>query len=96
MSISRIKHLKLREAKQKIKIGSIFVTRYERARIIGSRALQISFGAPILISIKNVNLDSMRIAEKELVDGILPLTIRRTLPSGDFQDVPLSWLTLEE
>ncbi|MHA1729301.1 MAG: DNA-directed RNA polymerase subunit K [Promethearchaeota archaeon] len=96
MVFSRIKRKKFEEAKKKIKIGSIFLTRYEKARIIGARALQISLGAPVLVSIKDTRLDSLYIAEKELNIGILPLTIRRSLPSGEFQDVPLSWLILEE
>lgn len=94
---SRIKRKQLEEASSKINVGPVFLTRYEKARIIGARALQISFGAPILtdISGNSVELDSMRIAEKELLSGILPLTIRRTLPSGKYQDIPLSWLAME-
>lgn len=95
MVYANIKRKKIQEAKEKIKIGSIFVTRFEKARIIGARALQISLGAPILVSIKGTPLDSMAIAEKEFKEGILPLTIRRSLPSGEFQDVPLSWLIIE-
>ena len=96
MAFSRIKRKKYEEAKKKIHIGSIFVTRYERARIIGARALQISLGAPILIDIQEIKPEAMLIAEQELIQGILPLTIRRMLPSGEYQDVPLSWLSLEQ
>lgn len=96
MALSRIKRVYFKEVKKKIEIGTIFVTRYERARIIGARALQISLGAPILIDIANIELDAMRIAEQELYKGILPLTVRRMLPSGKFQDIPLSWLALED
>ncbi|MBN2154777.1 MAG: DNA-directed RNA polymerase subunit K [Candidatus Lokiarchaeota archaeon] len=98
MVYSRIKREKLEEAREKITVGPVFLTRYERARIIGARALQISLGAPILtdISGNSVELDSMKIAEKELLSGILPLTIRRTLPSGKYQDIPLSWLYMED
>lgn len=96
MAFSRIKRKKYEEAKKKIHIGSIFVTRYERARIIGARALQISLGAPILIDIQEIKPEAMLIAEQELIQGILPLTIRRMLPSGEYQDVPLSWLSLED
>ena len=94
---SRIKRKKLEEIRGKVSIGPVFLTRYEKARIIGARALQISLGAPILTDISGdiVELDSMRIAEKELLSGILPLTIRRTLPSGKYQDIPLSWLYME-
>jgi DNA-directed RNA polymerase I, II, and III subunit RPABC2 len=87
---------KFKETRDYVRIGSIFITRYEKARIIGARALQISFGAPILISLKNITLDSLSIAAKELEKGVLPITIRRSMPSGDYQDVALSKLILEE
>lgn len=54
---------------------SIRYTRYERARIIGARALQISMGAPPLIEI-DTN-DPVRIARQELERGVLPITVRR-------------------
>jgi len=48
---------------------------------------------PILIDIEGTNLSSpIDIALKELESGILPITIRRTLPDGTFQDIPLKWL----
>ena len=82
-----------------IKIGSIFLTRYEKSRIIGARALQIAFGAPILTDLPAKSLDPMRIAEKELREKVLPLTIRREYPELDgtkeFQDIPVQWLLLE-
>lgn len=85
--------------RDRIKIGSIFLTRYERSRIIGARALQISFGAPILTDLPQ-HLDPMRIAEKELREKSLPLTIRREYPELDgareFQDIPVQWLLLQE
>jgi DNA-directed RNA polymerase subunit K/omega len=49
--------------------------------------------APILIEVEGTNLSSpIDIALKELESGILPMTIRRTLPDGTFQDIPLKWL----
>ncbi|MDZ7688192.1 MAG: DNA-directed RNA polymerase subunit K [Halobacteriales archaeon] len=50
-------------------------TRYERARIIGARALQISMGAPPLVEM-DTN-DPVRIARHELERGVLPITVRR-------------------
>lgn len=50
-------------------------TRYERARIIGARALQISQGAPPLIDIETNN--PVHIAREELDSGVLPITVRR-------------------
>ena len=95
MALSNIRRKKLAESKSKIKIGSIFITRYEKARIIGARSLQISLGAPVLTDLKGIKMNALRISEKELEEGVLPLTIRRTLPSGQYQDVPLSWLVLD-
>ena len=58
---------------------------------MGARALQISMGAPILIEAEGAS-NPIDIALEELEGGILPITIRRTLPDGTFQDIPLKWL----
>jgi len=86
-------------AQQKILIGPPKITRFEKARIVGARSLQISMGAPILLALDEslssggTGLNSpIEIALKELEVGILPMTIRRTLPDGTFQDIPLKWL----
>ena len=60
-------------------------TRFEIARIIGARALQISFGAPILLKLskqqlENVSYNPIKIAELEFSEGVLPITIRRPIP----------------
>ena len=73
-------------------IGPPKLTRFEKARIVGARALQISMGAPILIEVSEGFLSPIDIALKELEAGILPITIRRTLPDGTYQDIPLKWL----
>jgi DNA-directed RNA polymerase I, II, and III subunit RPABC2 len=49
-------------------------------------------GAPILIEVPEGFPSPIDIALKELDEGILPMTIRRTLPDGTFQDIPLKWL----
>ncbi|MEM2875462.1 MAG: DNA-directed RNA polymerase subunit K [Candidatus Bathyarchaeia archaeon] len=77
---------------RKILIGPPKVTRFEKARIIGARALQIAMGAPILIEPKKGLTSPIDIALKEFESGVLPITIRRTLPDGTYQDIPLSWL----
>ena len=76
----------------RILIGPPKLTKYERARIVGARALQLSMGAPILISVPENIRDFIDIALMELEEGVLPITIRRTLPDGTYQDIPLSWL----
>ena len=57
-------------------MSEIKLTRYERARLIGARALQISLGAPVLIDIdKGEPID---LAMAELEQGIIPITVKRT------------------
>ena len=66
-------------------VASTF-TRYEEARIVGARALQIAMGAPILIGIPKDQFAVMRfspieVAKREYFDGVLPMTIKRPLPA---------------
>jgi len=49
-------------------------------------------GAPILVEVTGGLSSPIDIALKELGTGMLPMTIRRTLPDGTYQDVPLKWL----
>jgi len=77
-------------------IGPPKLTRFEKARIVGARSLQISMGAPILVEVSEGFSSPIDIALKELEIGILPMTIRRTLPDGTFQDIPITWLQVEE
>jgi len=81
--------------KKKITVGPPKITRFEKARIVGARALQISMGAPILVDVSEGFTGPIDIALKELAADILPMTVRRTLPEGSFQDIPLKWLLAE-
>lgn len=54
-------------------------TRFEKARIIGARALQISMGAPILFDVLKGVIDPLIIAEQEYEKGIIPITVRRQM-----------------
>jgi DNA-directed RNA polymerase subunit K/omega len=56
------------------------LTKYEKARIIGARALQLSMGAPPLIRISEDMLDPIIIAIKELEKGVIPISVRRRMP----------------
>ncbi len=76
----------------KIWVGPPKLTRFERARIVGARSLQIAMGAPILVEPSASLSNPIDIAIKELELGILPMTVRRTLPDGAHQDIPLKWL----
>ncbi|MBI3334612.1 DNA-directed RNA polymerase subunit K [Candidatus Pacearchaeota archaeon] len=60
-------------------------TKFEVARIIGARALQIAMDAPLLVKmseeeLKAIQYDSLRIADKELSAGALPISISRPMP----------------
>ena len=75
-----------------VKIGPPKLTRFEKARIVGARALQISLGAPILVDIPISVSNPIDIALKELEENVLPMTIRRIMPDRTFQDIALSVL----
>jgi len=79
-------------------------TRYERARILGARALQIAMNAPLLIKISDEDLekikfDALKIAETELESGVLPISVKKPLPKkkeGKLQKVVVKQLTDEQ
>lgn len=51
-------------------------TRYERARILGARSLQLSMGAPAFVDTEG-NEEPKKVAEREMKQGKLPLTVRK-------------------
>jgi DNA-directed RNA polymerase subunit K len=60
-------------------------TKYELARILGARALQIAMDAPLLLKIdekelEEINYNPIEIAKRELVAGVLPITVNKPLP----------------
>ena len=74
-------------------------SKYERARILGARSLQVSMDAPILIKmseedLNGVNYDPLRIAEKELDSGVLPISVNRPLPKR--HEEPLEKIKIDE
>jgi DNA-directed RNA polymerase subunit K/omega len=79
-----------------IQIGPRTITRFETARVLGARALQISMGAPVLVDTDEEGgselSDPLLISQKEIEAGFLPIMIRRSLPDGRYQDIPLRWL----
>lgn len=74
-----------------ILIGPVRLTRFEKARITGARSLQLSLGAPILTKIPPEFTDTIMIAKYELEKKTLPISIRRILPNGLYQDIPIEW-----
>jgi len=67
-------------------------TKYEIARILGARALQLSMNAPVLLKMNKeemeaVNYDPLKIAEMELYEGVLPITVKRPLPQRSIEKI---------
>ncbi|KAG8991299.1 DNA-directed RNA polymerases I II and III subunit RPABC2 [Tulasnella sp. 427] len=77
-----------------VRVTTPYMTKYERARILGTRALQISMNAPILVPLEG-ETDPLEIAIKELSQRKIPLIIRRYLPDGSFEDWSVSELITE-
>ena len=88
-SLNPLNHVEAIKLSDEIMIGPPKLTRFERARIVGARALQVSLGAPILVKLAMGVSDAIDIAIQELNERVLPMTVRRTLPEGTFQDIPL-------
>ncbi|EJD51973.1 RNA polymerase Rpb6 [Auricularia subglabra TFB-10046 SS5] len=78
----------------KVKITTPYLTKYERARVLGTRALQISMNAPVLVPLEG-ETDALQIAIKELSQKKIPLIIRRYLPDGSFEDWSIKDLITE-
>ncbi|UZJ51055.1 hypothetical protein CBS101457_000375 [Exobasidium rhododendri] len=72
------------EVANRDRITTPYMTKYERARILGTRALQISMNAPVLVLVEG-ETDPLQIAMKELAAKKIPLIVRRTLPDGSFE-----------
>ena len=67
------------------KITSPYMTKYERARVLGTRALQIAMCAPVMVELEG-ETDPLVIAQKELKQRKIPIIIRRYLPDGSYED----------
>ena len=66
-------------------------TKYEHARIIGARALQISMGAPFMIKLddeelKKIGYNSVEIAKLEFKQGLIPITVKNPVPGSTSKD----------
>ena len=67
------------------RVTTRYMTKYERARVLGTRALQISMNAPVMVDIAG-ETDPLKIAGKELRERKIPMIIRRYLPDGSYED----------
>lgn len=84
------------EAFEGVPAGPAWLTRFEKAKIIGGRALQLSMGAPPLIPSEELKgKDVLEIAEEELKRKLLPLTVVRRTPKGEEYRIPLKMLLVE-
>ncbi|KAF7142709.1 hypothetical protein RHSIM_Rhsim05G0017100 [Rhododendron simsii] len=83
------------EPKERARKTSKYMTKYERARILGTRALQISMNAPVMVELEG-ETDPLEIAMKELRERKIPFTIRRYLPDGSYEDWGVDELIVED
>ncbi len=77
------------------RITTKYLTKYEKARVLGARALQISKNAPVMVNLDPGEWDPLKIAEKELLAKKIPFIIRRYLPNNDYEDWKLEELLLD-
>ncbi len=80
------------QSKFTVTIGPPKLTRFERARIIGARSLQLALGAPPFIPLPPAITDPINLALREIEEHALPISIRRSLPNKEYQDIPLEVL----
>ena len=81
--------IEITNAGGKIVPGPPTLTRFEKARIMGARALQLSLGAPVFIEIPKNTVTSLEIAMEELKQRVIPIVIKRTLPNGAYQNLSI-------
>lgn len=77
------------------RITTPYLTKYERARVLGTRALQIAMCAPVMVELEGLT-DPLRIAMKELKARKIPIIIRRFLPDGSYEDWSINELIITE
>ena len=68
-------------------MANVNYTKYEKARVIGARALQLAMGAPVLVKLSKAELERMNyspiaIAKLEFEKGIMPIMVKRPLPES--------------
>jgi DNA-directed RNA polymerases I, II, and III subunit RPABC2 len=72
-----------------------YMTKYERARVLGTRALQISMNAPVLVQLDG-ETDPLEIAGKELRERRIPFIVRRYMPDGSYEDWSIEELIIAD
>jgi len=71
-----------------LKLEKDKLTKYEKARIIGARSMQISMGAPMMVKLspkrlEELKYDPLEIAKLEFNEGVIPIEVIRDAPRGD-------------
>jgi DNA-directed RNA polymerase I, II, and III subunit RPABC2 len=90
---NEINNIQNNDVPKEDRITMPYLTKYERVRVLGTRAKQISLGAKILV--KNIDLKTkkpLEIAKIELEQGVIPFKIRRPLPNGKIEEWKISEL----
>uniref|UniRef100_A0A0A9WZI2 DNA-directed RNA polymerases I, II, and III subunit RPABC2 n=1 Tax=Lygus hesperus TaxID=30085 RepID=A0A0A9WZI2_LYGHE len=77
------------------RITTKYMTKYERARVLGTRALQIAMCAPVMVELAG-ETDPLQIAMKELKQRKIPIIIRRYLPDNSYEDWGIDELTITD
>jgi len=77
------------------RITTPYMTKYERARVLGTRALQIAMCAPVMVELEG-ETDPLQIAMKELKQRKIPIIIRRYMPDGSFEDWSIDELIITD
>lgn len=67
----------------------VVLSRFEKARVLSARALQISMGAPVLVKVPNPR-DAAELALRELEEGALPINVIRKMPGGKEQVIDIA------
>jgi len=83
--LNTVKGVKNKRIPNEKRTTTPYMTKYERARVLGTRALQISLNAPVLVDVEG-ETDPLAIAIKELREKKIPLVVRRYLPDGWYED----------
>ena len=88
-------HASARATVKSERITTRYLTKYERARVLGTRALQLSMNAPPMVEIGD-ETDPLKIAMKELREKKIPIIIRRHLPDKSYEDWTIDELQVED
>lgn len=83
------------EKVSEVRITSPIMTKYEKSHVLGTRAMQISMNAPILVDVGD-EIDPLEIAKLELKEKKIPFVVKRKLPDGTCEKWKISEMILPE